>query len=288
MQILRIEHVTEYRFGRAVTLLPHRLLLRPRESHSLRIVSSELAIHPAHEVRWSRDVLDNSIALVAFQELADHLRIGSTVVVEHYDDAPLDFLVESRALTYPFAYSPDEAVLLAPFRVAAAPGDHGAVEHWLRELGLLGSSMETYVLLARLNAAIHQRFRCQVREEAGVWSPAQTLANETGACRDLAALFVDACRCLGLASRFVSGYQHAPISESGHGSTHAWGEVYLPGAGWKGFDPSSGELTGNRHIAVAVAKHPEEVPPVAGSFKAVGGAHPSMHVFVSVRAQPAA
>ena len=105
-----------------------------------------------------------------------------------------------------------------------------------------------------------------VREAEGVQRPTETLETRAGACRDFAALFVDACRYQGLAARFVSGYSHGPATEAGNASTHAWAEVYLPGAGWKGFDPSSGEVTGSHHIPVAVARHPETVPPVSGSF----------------------
>jgi transglutaminase-like putative cysteine protease len=121
-----------------------------------------------------------------------------------------------------------------------------------------------------------------MREEAGVQSPAQTLSKRSGSCRDYATLLIEACRCLGLASRFVSGYLHAPATEAGNATTHAWVEVYLPGTGWKGFDPTAGEVTGNRHIAVAVARDPGAVPPVSGSFFGSGLATPAMLVNVQV------
>lgn len=124
----------------------------------------------------------------------------------------------------------------------------------------------------------------QVREAEGVQSPATTLASGSGSCRDFAALFIEACRYLGLAARFVSGYLHMPDDESGNASTHAWAEVYLPGPGWKGFDPTSGVVTGNQHIPVAVARHPEAVPPVSGSFIGPLGQAPSLKVAVRVAA----
>src|SRR2546428_4048181 len=105
-----------------------------------------------------------------------------------------------------------------------------------------------------------------IPEEPGVQSPAQPLASRRGSCRDYAALFIEACRYLGLASRFVSGYLHAPATEAGNAATHAWAEVYLPGPGWKGFDPTIGEITGSRHIAVAVERPPGTGPPIFGSF----------------------
>jgi transglutaminase-like putative cysteine protease len=284
MQLLRIDHVTEYRFDTTVTLLPHRLLIRPRESHNLRIASSVLDIQPAHEVRWLRDVLDNSIALVRFRDATDLLRITSVVVVEHYDESPLGFVIEPRALTSPFEYHADDAHLLSPFRAPSWPDERAAVQRWLRELRLGDGTMETFALLQQLNVAIHDRVRQRAREEEGVWPPGHTLSRASGACRDLAALFIDACRCLGFASRFVSGYLHAPVSELGDGSTHAWAEVYLPGPGWTGFDPSSGEVVGSRHIPVAVSSHPQHVPPVSGSFQSRTSMRPSMRV--QVRVQP--
>ena len=142
--------------------------------------------------------------------------------------------------------------------------------------------METLSLESKLNQAIHNQFRYQMREEAGVQSPQETLRLGSGSCRDYATLFIEACRHLGLASRFVSGYLHAPATEAGNASTHAWAEVYLPGMGWKGFDPTIGEVTGNRHIAVAVARNPETVPPVSGRFIGPAPMMPSMLVDVQV------
>jgi transglutaminase-like putative cysteine protease len=153
----------------------------------------------------------------------------------------------------------------------------------MRQQGLEASG-ETYVLLDRLNRAIGKALGYAVREEPGVQSPAQTLERGQGSCRDYAALFMEACRHLGLAGRFVSGYLHAPATEAGRGATHAWAEVYLPGAGWKGFDPTGGEVAGARHIPVAVARHPERIPPVAGSFRGPGDAMPTLTVDVRVSA----
>lgn len=282
MRVLRVEHVTEYRFGAWVTLLPHRLLIRPRESHELRVVSSTLDIVPAHEVRWSRDMLDNSVATVAFQEAANRLRIASTVVVEQYDDQPLDFLVEPRALLFPFQYSEPELRLLGPFREASWPLLQSSLVQWLGQLNLAQSGVQTFTLLSQLNSAIHETFAYRAREEAGVWSPQQTIQAKAGSCRDLAALFIEACRWLGLASRFVSGYVYTPASASGHGSTHAWAETYLPGPGWKGFDPTLGTLTDTRHIPLAVSQHPEDVPPVSGSFETGVAVEPIMDIYVRV------
>ncbi|NTV10417.1 MAG: transglutaminase family protein [Zoogloea sp.] len=286
MRRLDIHHVTEYRFPSPVQLLPHRLLLRPRESHTLRVSSSTLAIQPAHTLRWRRDALDNSVAVVSFPAPSQNLRIVSKVAVEVYEDTPLDFLVEDYAVTYPFDYAKEEQPDLAAFRQSVYAQDSAAVSQWLAGLGCLQGRTETFVLLDRMNRDIAGRFRYQVREEAGVHTPALTLSSRSGSCRDFAALFMEGCRHLGLASRFVSGYLDVSASVAGNASTHAWAEVYLPGPGWKGFDPTSGALTGNQHIPVAVARHPEAVPPVAGSFVGPAGASPIP--IVSVRVSPSA
>jgi transglutaminase-like putative cysteine protease len=280
MQRLRIKHLTEYIFPSPVQLNPHRLLLRPREGHDVRIESSKLEIKPAYQIKWQRDVFDNSLAIVSFKEPCNKLTIISDVIIQHYEQAPYDFMVEDYAVNYPFSYALDEQVDLASFQQATFPQDSYMVNAWLQQLGLYG--METFGMLLKLNQAISQQFCYQIREEAGVQSPAQTLSKRSGSCRDFATLFIEACRCLGLASRFVSGYLHAPATELGNATTHAWAEVYLPGTGWKGFDPTAGEVTGNRHIAVAVTRNPEAVPPISGSFIGLGMSVPIMRVNVQV------
>lgn len=281
MRRLNINHSTEYLFSSPVSPQRHRLLSRPRESHNLRIESSSLDIFPGHILQWRRDALDNSVALVTFTESADRLRIVSEVVIQHYEDNPFDLLVDDYAVYHPFDYAPDERIDLDPFLRAVYPDDREPIRRWLAGLGL-PRPMQTFMLLDQLNRATSGGFRYQVREEEGVQSPARTLALASGSCRDLAALFMEACRHLGLAGRFVSGYLYAASTEAGNASTHAWAEVYLPGAGWKGFDPTSGEITGNRHIATAVARHPEAVPPVAGSYVGPSNQPPSMRVAVRV------
>lgn len=285
MHRIKISHITEYLFPSVVTLLPHRLLLRPRENHNVRIESSVLDISPAHTLQWKCDVLDNSVALVCFSERSNRLRVASNVVIQHYEDNPFDFLVDEYAVRHPFAYVEPEQAELAAFLQSVYPSDRDALHHWLDGLGLL-QPLETFALLDRMNREIAGRFVYQMREEAGVQPPNVTLSGNSGSCRDFAALFIEACRLLGLASRFVSGYLYAPATEAGNASTHAWAEVYLPGAGWRGFDPTSGEVTGNKHIAVAVARHPEAVPPVAGSFVGPAGQQPSLTVAVQVSALP--
>jgi len=266
MRQLNITHVTEYNFSSPVSLNTHRLMLRPRENHTLRIIASTLSISPAHIIRWYRDALDNSIACVSFLVPSSHLRIESNVTLNLYQDAPLDFLMDDHAVFYPFEYSVEERPDLEVFRQCVYPGDMSVVSQWLQSLGCLQHNIETFSLLDRMNRGIASNFVYQAREAPGVQSPARTLAIRSGSCRDFAALFMEACRGLGLASRFVSGYLDISAKQDVNASTHAWAEVYLPGPGWKCFDPTCGVVTGDRHIPIAVARHPEAVPPVSGSF----------------------
>ncbi|MBW2477099.1 MAG: transglutaminase family protein [Deltaproteobacteria bacterium] len=281
MQRLNISHLTEYQYVDQVTLQPHKLLVRPREGPEVHIESSRLAIFPNHQVKWHRDVLDNATAIVEFLEPAQTLSIRSEVVIQHYEENPLDFLIEESAVNFPFQYNPAEQSDLHPFLQSVYPGDGEKINAWFDQVGLSRSGTQTYVLLDQMCQSINKCFSYIVREQPGVQSPGQTLYLGQGSCRDFATLFIEGCRKLGLASRFVSGYAHLPHSEHWSTTTHAWAEVYLPGAGWKGFDPTAGEITGNRHIPVAVARHPETVPPVSGSF--VGQTNPPPALIVDVR-----
>jgi transglutaminase-like putative cysteine protease len=265
MQRYKIVHRTYYNFSAAVRLEPHALRLRPREGHELRIESSSLEITPAATLRWHRDVDDNSVAIATFDSSANQLLIESEVIIQHYNQSPLDFLVADYAVDYPFDYTPEDRIVLLPYI--------NFTEHTNR------GRLQTYALLQRLSGHIRDTLCYQIREEPGVQTPAETVSCGTGSCRDFACLFMEAARRLGLASRFVSGYLHAPPSTTNFGATHAWAEVYLPGAGWKGFDPTIGEVVGTNHIAVAVARLPDSVPPIAGSFVGPAGARASMWVY---------
>jgi transglutaminase-like putative cysteine protease len=281
MRRLKILHRTYYNFRGLVQLQPHRLLLRPREGPRLHIESSKLDIEPAAQLRWVRDAYDNSVAVASFSSPTSHLAIISECVVQQFDETPLDFLVADSAVHYPFTYDADTAEILRPYIRQLTGGANAALEDWVRRYWQPGEAVQTYALLARLCTAISQSLTYQVREEPGVQSTLETLTRGIGSCRDFANLFMDAAQSLGLAARFVSGYLDAPYDDGRSGSTHAWVEVYLPGAGWKGFDPTSGEIAGSRHIAVAVARLPDMVSPVAGAFLGPLGADLSVGVWVS-------
>jgi transglutaminase-like putative cysteine protease len=281
MQRYKILHRTYYNFAGEVRLEPHALRLRPREGHELRIESSVLEITPPATLRWHRDVEDNSVAIATFDSPASQLVIASEVIIQQYNEDPLDFLVADYATDYPFAYRPDDWVVLSPYMNVAEHAAEDRVGEWIGNLWRPGERIQTYSLLQRIGIHIQQTLSYQVREEPGVQSAAETLLRGTGSCRDYAHLFMEAARRFGLAARFVSGYLHAPPSAFNYGATHAWAEVFLPGAGWKGFDPTTGEVVGADHIAVAVARLPESVPPVAGSFVGPPGASLDVGVWVT-------
>lgn len=265
MRRLKIWHETRYDFATQVTLGPHHLLVRPREGHDIRIESSELDITPIQQRRWHRDIYDNSVLTVQFDTPTQSLGIVSSVVIQHYNEQPLDFLVDDDVVDYPVHYAVSALPVLVPY-LDACETNEAPVRDWLAQFWQQGDAIQTYALLESICVGIKEQMKYQVREEAGVQAPTQTLSLGSGSCRDFAWLFIAAARMLGLAARFVSGYLYVPSLDGQDLSTHAWAEVYLPGAGWKGFDPTIGKLAGPDHIPVASARRPESVPPVAGSF----------------------
>jgi transglutaminase-like putative cysteine protease len=280
MQRYKILHRTYYNFSGAVTLGPHYLRLRPREDHALHIESSTLTITPPATLLWHLDVEGNSVATATFEVPANQLAIESEVIIQQFNEAPLNFVVADYGVQYPFSYQAEDQIVLSPYMAFPEPATKSLLTEWIATFWKPDERIQTYSLLQRLGSHIHQTLTYRLREEPGVQTVGQTLSNSTGSCRDFALLFMQTARCLGLASRFVSGYLHAPPSSANYGSTHAWAEVYLPGAGWKGFDPTVGAIAGPDHIAVAVARLPESVPPVEGSF--IGPPGSTLHVGVWV------
>lgn len=286
MKRIEIRHTTRYGYGSPVQLARHILLLRPREGHDLRIASSTLNIVPDPVLTWRRDLYDNVLGVAVFgEEPTAELSIESRLEVELYDTMPLDFIVEEHALRFPFSYKREERTALAPY-LKPAFSDDGRFATWREPFRKPRQATETFAILDRMNRQIPEQFGYERREEEGVFSPAKTLRLGKGSCRDMAAFFAESCRRLGIAARFVTGYVHDPATESGSASTHAWAEVYLPGAGWKGFDPTNATVVGPDHIPVAVHHHPEAVPPVAGSFTGPKGLSPTLGVDVQINQLP--
>lgn len=282
MKRIQIHHHTSYEYSELVQLGPHKLMIRPRSGFDLRIERSRLEIFPEARIKWQRDIYGNSVGIATFATPTKSLSVRSDVVIQSLDDEPLDFLIDEKAVMWPFQFDPMERLDLVPYQTLCFPSDSAALRLWLEQFWRPGQKIETYGLIDNINKAIVRGFSYQAREDPGVQRPAETLARRAGSCRDFATLFIDACRYFGLAARFVSGYLNCPDTVHGHGSTHAWSEVYLPGAGWKGFDNTSGLVVGSDHIATAVSRHPADVPPVSGTFIGPVGCLNAMVVTVNV------
>jgi transglutaminase-like putative cysteine protease len=281
MKRYKIIHRTYYNYTNTVTLGAHELLLRPREDHDLRIESFELKITPSAKVYWHRDVEGNSVAVANFTRTAQQLTVESEVIIQQYNESPLDFIVADYAINYPFSYDEGDQFLLSPYRVLPDQETRELLNNWIFNVWKSSEQIQTYTLLQRLTETIYKTLVYKVREEPGVQSAQETLSLGSGSCRDFALLFMEAVKCLGLASRFVSGYLYAPLMSSQVGSTHAWAEVYLPGGGWKGFDPTIGDIVGTDHIPVAVSRLAEAVPPISGSYAGSAESQLDVGVWVS-------
>jgi transglutaminase-like putative cysteine protease len=293
MSILRVHHVTVYRYSKPVGLGEHRMMFRPRESHDLRLLKAKLEITPEPAtLRWVHDVFDNSVAVATFEGSTTTLRFDSTVTLEHLETMLPDYTLEEYAKTYPFHYSEDEFPNLGRALVHHYPSDD--VKHWAIQFANPSDTRGTMELLRCMTLGIKKDFLYARRTEKGVQSPSETLETRRGSCRDFAVLMIEAVRSLGLAARFVSGYIFIPSKDAGRtvdegatqvvggGATHAWMQVYLPGAGWIDFDPTN-SIIGNRNlIRVAVAWDSKEVLPLWGTFAGKASSFLGMDVTVSV------
>jgi transglutaminase-like putative cysteine protease len=284
---LKIHHRTAYRFGLPVELGPHRLMLRPRESRALRLISSELTITPAASVTWAHDVFGNAVATAVFQGMSDQLVVDSEIELELDAVAWPVFDIAASAISWPFRYSDDDWLDLGPMAVPQYAESDGRFRDWARSF-VRGEVTDTLSLLKDLNTGVSAYVFYQSREEEGSQTPQQTLDRGWGSCRDFAVLFIEAARALGFGARIVSGYIFNPdrdkLGDGDAGSTHAWAEVYVPGAGWIAFDPTNRGVGDVNLIPVAVARDIRQAMPVTGSFTGMSGAFQGMSVEVNVTA----
>ena len=281
---LSIGHTTIYQYTRPVKFGPHRLMIRAIEGHDVQIRESVLSISIPHRIRWMHDIFGNSVAVVELLEPGEELRIHSTLQVEQFNVNPFDFVLEPDAVAFPFRYRDEEAHDAAPFLRRQCPEDESAVRAWIRPFLDSKGRAKTQEFFTALTKAVPMAFQYSVREEPGVQSPAQTLSLRAGSCRDFALLFMEAARLMGVAARYVSGYlcraDAGGTLAQASDATHAWAELYLPGAGWKGFDPTCGALAADYHVRTAVTRVPGQAVPVAGTFEGAAADYRGLRVKV--------
>ena len=287
---LTVYHSTVYQYHRAVTFNEHRLMFRPRDSHDMRLIKATLNIAPVATVRWLHDVFGNSIAIATFDTPADELRFEASVELEHYGISSNIFPVDDVAQTTPFAYTDEDVADLGRTRDPHYPDSSGALREWVGAFCHPGGT-PTERLLVNMTTAIKSHFRYVERHDLGVQTPAETLRLQSGTCRDFALFLMEAARTLGIGARFVSGYLYDPAVDGtdagivGAGATHAWVQLYLPGAGWVEFDPTNGIVGGPALIRVAVARDPSQAVPVTGTYNGAAEDFRDLNVAVTVRAE---
>lgn len=269
MTLLSVRHETVYRYARAVQFGEHRMLVRPRDSAEQRLDDFRLDITPEPaQLRWIHDVFGNGIAIASFDTPAEELRIEARMVLDHVYNRMPNFEIAERARRYPFDYGQVDAIDLAPTMQRQFP-EETQVDAWARQFAVPGGTTETSHLLMTMTAGIKEGFTYLRRPDPGTQRPSLTLASRQGTCRDFALLMIEAVRSLGFAARFVTGYLYSPARDGDHrggGATHAWCQVYLPGAGWVEFDPTNGIIGTRDLIRVGVAREPRQAIPISGTF----------------------
>jgi transglutaminase-like putative cysteine protease len=292
MTVLNVRHTTVYRYSRPVMLGDHRLMLRPRDSHDLRLIKTNLTFSPPASVRWMHDVFGNSVAIASFLEPSAELRIESTLVLETYAAERPPFQITPDASRYPFIYSADDRIDLGRLLDREYPDPHDQLDAWAR--GFVRSNpTDTSALLADLNIGVAAQISYQSRETEGTQTPIETLNRGWGSCRDLAVLFIEAARSLGFGARVVTGYLYRGSDAGspaaiGAGTTHAWADIYVPGSGWVTHDPTNGTIGGVDLIRVAVTRDISQAVPISGSFVGPPNSYLGMTVDVAVVSESAA
>jgi transglutaminase-like putative cysteine protease len=283
-----VVHTSRYRYANPVTFGQHRAMLRPRDSHDLRLLEATLTLSPPANLRWQHDVFSNSICFIDFTAPGNELLVESRLVMEHFPEAVT--LVEAplgqQMATYPFSYPPELVADLGWTHQRHYPDD-GRVLAWAQRFADPGR--DSLALLTAMTQAVKAEFSYNARYEAGTQTPIETLNGKSGTCRDFALFMMEAARALGFAARFVTGYLYDPAADQagalrGAGETHAWVQVFLPLTGWVEFDPTNGIVGGHNLIRIAVARDPSQAIPLAGTFQGLPGDFLGLEVNVQVRA----
>jgi YD repeat-containing protein len=280
-----IVHDTRYTYERPVRFGPQRLMLRPRDSHAIRLVEADLSLSPPGQTRWAYDAFGNCVCYFIPRGEAKRLIITSHLTIEPFPATLFKPEADDPHSAIPVIYGGEDREALSPFLSPATDDPTPEFVRWLR--GLLSRPDEPALdLLLRFNQTIHNTFDYQTRYAEGVQSPHDTLRLGSGSCRDFAWLMVEGLRRLGFAARFVSGYLYDPADSAlrGAGATHAWCEVFMPDLGWTQFDPTNGLAESPHLIAVAVSRAPAQAAPVSGYIVGNPG---YTELFVDVRVTPA-
>ena len=286
-----IVHTTVYRYREPVTFGEHRVMFRPRDSHDLRVLATDLQVSPEAIVRMIQDPHSNSVALVQPIAPATELRIVCSFTIEHAVGPTFELPLAPVADIFPFAYSVEERFDLEHYLRPHYDDPKGELTAWARQFIRTDGPTGTRDLLVQMNQHIRDTLAYAEREEEGTRTPLQTLALGSGSCRDFALLMMEAVRTYGLAAQFVSGYLYdekligAGGGLVGGGETHAWLQVYLPGAGWVEFDPTNALVGGRNLIRVAVARDALQAVPLSGSFVGQPDDFLGMEVSVEVTAE---
>ncbi len=293
MARISIVHSTEYAYRNAVGLTRHRLMLRPDDSHDLRLHHAALAVDPKPSlIHWTHDAFDNSICILEWPEKlrTERLSIVSTLDLTHHPDGPPlpVYSLDPGAEAFPFVYAPDEIPDLASLTEQQMPDPDGTVEAWARRFVGEKGKARTLAVMEAMTHAIKAEFRYEARHEEGTQTAAKTIARGSGTCRDFAVLMMEALRSFDVAARFVTGYLYDDTSGTtrGGGSTHAWCNAYLPGAGWMEYDPTNGLVAGSNLVRVGVARSAAQAIPVSGGFVGSPDDSIGLNVDVAVRAVP--
>jgi transglutaminase-like putative cysteine protease len=285
MPLVTITHATTYRYAGTVALGPHRMMLRPRETRELRLVAFDLEVSPEARIDWSHDVAGNAIASASFLSPSDVLAIRSRATIDLSAPVWPVFAIAASAARYPFLYSEDDWTDLGALAMPQYVDDEGRLSDWVERF-VMSRPTDTLSLLKDVSNGVTARVAYQSRETEGTQGPLETLDRGWGTCRDFAVLFAEAARTLGFGVRLVSGYLYDPTNDrlgsTQAGSTHAWVEVFVPGAGWIPFDPTNRAVGSANLIPVAVARNISQVAPVSGSFHGNGIDLVSMEVRVTV------
>ena len=287
MPLLTIHHKTCYRYAHPVAFGEHRIMLRPRDGHDLRVLSNQLEIVPEPmTLRWIHDVFGNSVAIATFDERAETLSFVNTATVEHSAAGEFALTPDDRAYFYPFLYDDEEFPDLVHFIKPQYGDPQGELSAWARTFLDEVGPTPTFNILCDMTHGIREAFSYRKRHEQGTQHPLDTLQTRSGTCRDYALFMIEALRRLGIAARFVSGYIAIPGDRAhgyvGGGNTHAWVQVYLPSAGWIEFDPTNGIVGTRDLIRVAVARDPSQAIPLHGSYLGSADAFVGMEVGINV------